>query len=171
MIDLLKNFTPTQILLFVVGFALAIKGAWDLVDYFKEKYNKKFNKDYTQKKKEETLEEHYQKCINQHQESVDMYTSLTDKMDNLTDIINEKFDEVDHKLNILSDSNRNGIKAWLVKTYYESLDEAYVDDFTKDLIEKRFDDYKKLGGNSYIEQLVNKMRSMPTKDEYEAKLR
>ena len=70
MLDLLNTFTLPQILLCAGGLVLAVKGAWDLVDYFKNKYNEKFNKDYSTLEKQKALEEHYVKCRDQHQESV-----------------------------------------------------------------------------------------------------
>lgn len=168
MIEFFSSYSLNQIIVFIIGFVIATKGFWDLIDYFKKKYEEKFNKDLAKKMKEEDLKNNYILSNQQHDEILEKYDLITNKIDTLNDNVNNRIDALEGKINILSDSNRNGIKAWLVETYYNSLEEEYLDDFTKDLIERRYEDYKKLGGNSYIAQLVDKMRNIPTKEEYEA---
>ena len=166
MLELIEVFSPAQILACILGLILAIKGGWDLIDFFKNKYSEKFNSDYNRKTKEEKLEDHYKKCSAQYQEYTQMYNSLEKKIDSLIEHIEAENANINNKLNILSDSNRNGIKAWLVNMYHTSKKDGFLDDFAQDLIEKRFEDYKKLGGNSYISRLVDEMRELPSEEEY-----
>ena len=37
----------------------------------------------------------------------------------------------------------------------------WIDDFSLDVVEKRFARYKAEGGNTYIENLVEKLRQLP----------
>ena len=49
--EFLAGFSLMQIIICAVGIILAFKGGWDLFDYFKGKYEEKFNKDYSKRKK------------------------------------------------------------------------------------------------------------------------
>lgn len=162
MIDLLQNFSATQIIVFLCCFALAVKGAWDLFDFFKTKYQEKFNKDYFMKEKEKTLEEHYQKCFDQHKESVKKYNNLEIKIDNLTDNINNKFKDLDKRFDQLNDNDKHTIKSTIVKDYHYFVEQqGWIDDFSLDTIMLLYDDYSKLGGNSYIKNLVEELKKLP----------
>lgn len=161
MLELFSNFSIQQIILYTIVFCLAVKGIVEFYDWIKQKYEEKFNEDYNNKSQQQMLEEYRQKCTEQHEESMIKYNSLEDKIDNLTDTINQEFGKIDERLILLSHSSLNDIKAWIVETHHKYTKEGFIDDFTKDVVEKRFEDYKKLGGNSYIESLVEEIRRLP----------
>ena len=161
MLDLLAAFSVQQIIVYSIMLLFAIKGIIDLVAYFKELYDKKFNKDYSVKKQTETLEEHYTHCIEQHQESVKMYESLENKIDDWTQSVDVKFDKIEDKLGLLMQSDMHDIKGWIVEKHHILMKQGWVDDFTMDTLEKRYSDYKAEGGNSYVETLMNDLRRLP----------
>ena len=163
MLELLATFSIEQIIIYTIMLCLTIKGGVDFVYWVKEKYQQKFNKDHAQLSKQEMLEDHYKKCVDQHSESVEKYNNLENKIDCLSDTINKKIDKIENSLVLLTNSSKNDIKAWIVETHHKCAEEGYIDDFTKDIIEKRFEDYTKLGGNSYVRTLVEEMRAMPHK--------
>lgn len=163
MLELLAAFSIEQIIIYALMLGLAIKGGVDFTFWAKEKYQQKFDKDHAQLTKQEMLEEHYKKCSEQHQESVEKYNNLEKKIDNLTDTFNTKLDKMEDQLVLLSSSSKNDIKAWIVETHHKCIKEGFIDDFTKDIVEKRFEDYTKLGGNSYVKNLVEEMRTLPLK--------
>lgn len=161
MLELLAQYSGTQIIVFVIGLAFAVKGGWDLIDYFKSKYNQKFNKDYTTKQKEELLEQHYLACKKQHEESVEMYTSLGQKIDSFVESITSEVNNVNEKLNLLTQSDMHDIKSWIVEKHHKYMRKGWVDDFTMDTIEKRYSDYVAENGNSYVGGLVTELRGLP----------
>lgn len=163
MLELLATFTIKQILVYFVLLCLAIRGAVSFFDWGKEQYQKKFNIDYVEKTEKETLKQHYKECNSQHQESIQMYHNLENKIDNLCNTMNEKINDIEGQLKLLSSSSRNDIKAWIVETHHKAVKEQQIDDFTRDVVEKRFEDYRRLGGNSYIESLVKEIRELPMK--------
>ena len=156
--NLLTSFTITQIITFIITFALAVKGGWDLVDYFRGKYNKKFNSDYSKKKKEEELEKHYLDCKKQHDETMIQYDNLNNKLDNIAESVNDLSKRVD----TLTESDMHDIKQSIVKDYhYFTEKQGWIDDFSLNVIELRFADYKEEGGNSFVENLVKELRALP----------
>ena len=161
MLEILSAFSVHQIIVYTIMLALASKGGVDFFDWVKEKYQAKFNKDYNKKKDEETLHEYYEKCINQHDESIKCYNALNDKIDEFAENINQKVGNVEDQVAQLVDSDRNDIKSWIVEKHHELIKKSWVDDFTMDNIERRFADYVAEGGNSYVEGLVNELRALP----------
>lgn len=161
MLELLAKFSIQQIIVYGIMLTFAIKGIIDLVVYFKELYNKKFNKDYNTKKQTEILEEHYAHCIEQHQESVKMYELLENKIDNWTQSVDGKFNKIEDQLGLLMQSDMHDIKGWIVEKHHTLMKQGWVDDFTMDTLEKRYSDYKAEGGNSYVETLINELRKLP----------
>ena len=158
MLELLAGYSLSQIIVFIIILLLATKGCWELVDYFKNKYNQKFNKDYSLKKKEELLEEHYKVCKQQHDETVIQYNKLNDKLDGIANSVNDLSKRVD----TLTESDMHDIKQSIVKDYhYFTEKQGWIDDFSLNVIELRFADYKEEGGNSFVENLVKELRALP----------
>lgn len=61
----------------------------------------------------------------------------------------------EHRL--LMETERNDLKSHIVATYERSKERSYITHFELDSINRLFDSYKKLGGNSYIEAIVHEM--------------
>lgn len=80
-----------------------------------------------------------------------------------------RFDDLDDRLEVvetrardLTESDKNDIKAWIVEQYHKFyVHQGWIDAFSAETIEKRYEDYKKEGGNSYIEQLMERLRTLP----------
>lgn len=128
----------------------AVKSAVDLADWVREKYNRRFNKDHSALEKEEDTEENYNELKNQ-------YGTLMSEIHGL----NQRMENIESQLIQLTQSDMHDIKSWMVEKHHQLTEAGWVDDFTMDTIEKRFDDYKKENGNSYVEGLVNEIRALP----------
>lgn len=158
MLDFFGAYTVSQIIIFIIGFTLATKGIWDLIDFFKGKYKQRFDHDYDLKKKEEVLEKHYESCKKQHDETMEQYSSLNNKLDGIVDSIEDLTKRVD----TLTESDMHDIKQSIVKDYhYFTEKQGWIDDFSMNVIELRYADYKEEGGNSFIDTLVQQLRTLP----------
>ena len=161
MLELLTAYSVKEILIFIVTLAFAAKGCIDLIEYFKGRYEKRFNKDYNAKTREQTLEEHYVKSKEQHEESLKYYQSVDRKIDTLAKDLNARLTGIEQTVEMLKISNIHDIKGWIVEKHHRLMKRGWVDDFTMDTLEKRFTDYKNEGGNSYIEGLMKELRALP----------
>ena len=161
MLELITAFSGSQIIIFVVMLVLAIKGCWDIVDYFKTKYEKKFNKDYSAIEKEKELEKHYEESIARHQENLTLINNLDKKLDEWRNTVNNKLDMFEKDLNMLIESDKNDIKQSIVRDYHTFTKKGWIDDFSLDTILLRYTDYKKEGGNTYIDTLVSELQKLP----------
>lgn len=158
MIELLEAFSPLQIIMAIICLVIAVKGAWDLIDYFKAKYKEKFNKDYNKIKQAEDIEKHFQACVAQREETKKQYDKLADKLDEITDSL----DDLKCRVDDLTASDMHDIKQSIVRNYhYYTEKQKWIDDFSLDTLELRYSDYKKEGGNSYIDGLMSELRQLP----------
>lgn len=158
MIEFFEAHTITEMIIFAIGAVIVVKGTWDLFDFFKNKYQAKFNKDYNKKRQDEILQDHYLDCQRQYEETMGAYESLSEKMDGVIDSV----DKIGAKVNELIESDKHDIKQDIVKQYHYFVDRiGWIDDFSLDTLELRFDDYKTEGGNSYIAGLMSEIRQLP----------
>ena len=66
---------------------------------------------------------------------------------------------------LLIESDKDGIKAWIVSKYHQFKEQPeQLDDIEWDLLNKRFNHYKDQGGNSYIEDLMTIMKQIYEKN-------
>lgn len=169
MIDLISQYGLSDLIVFGLALAAAIKGTWDLVDYFINKYKAKFNKDVSELKKEEEivrrqeqLEAHYKNCEGQHQETIQLYNSLETKIDKLAETVDTKFEELDKRIDLLTSSDKFDIKSFIVEKYHYFVEQqGWIDDFSLDVLERRFGVYEAEGGNTYIAGLMSELRQLP----------
>lgn len=90
--------------------------------------------------------------------------------------IHERFDEIvsrldnleirmeiaEERLNDLTVSDMHDIKAWIVEQYHRFYgQQGWIDAFSAETIDRRYMDYVKEGGNSYVENLINQLHTLP----------
>jgi len=161
MLQLLAEFSIQQILIYTVILGLAIKGLIDFSSWGYKQYQKRFHRDYEALNTQEKLEKHYMSCKEQHTETLNLYKGLETKIDNLTENINTRIDVMEDQLIQLTESDMHDIKGWIVEKHHQYIKKGWIDDFTMDILEKRFADYKKEGGNSYVGGLMEELRALP----------
>jgi predicted nuclease with TOPRIM domain len=98
----------------------------------------------------------------------DLMNTLQDLKAGINEV-NKKFEtqeknlqKIEQKLADLTLSDMHDIKSWIVDQYHKFyIEQEWIDAFSADTIEHRYEDYKKEGGNSYIDQLMERLRSLP----------
>ena len=142
--ELLEAFSIDQILLFIVLLAAAFKGVVTFWDWVYDWIRGKFDKNYINKK---NIEDLHQKIT----EITEMTLKQQDQIDNLT-----------KSLQCLIESDKDDIKSWIVEKHHHYCYEVgSVDYYILESIERRYDHYKKEGGNSYIDTLMEELRALP----------
>lgn len=132
MLELLTTYSFGQIAIFLVLLFLAIKEFLSLLDFFKARNKLWFTRE--QKKEKDDI--------------------------SLQDLI-QKVDEITKKIELLTESDKDDIRGWIVEKYhyFKAMDEP-IDSFTMDTIEKRYQHYREEGGNSYITHIMEELRLM-----------
>ena len=154
MINLLQRYPVSQILIFIVLLALAIKGVISFIDWANEKIKKAFNKQYKKiddkKAVEEKIEQDRQLIL-----SLQKQQQETEKgMKNLVE-----------KIDILIASDRDDIRSYITREHhYFCYQKKWIDDFSLDCIEKQYAHYVDEGGNSFIKTFMEQLRALPKQD-------
>ena len=115
LIELLTQFTPWQIIFFIILLAVAVKEISDFVDWFKQKINKR----------DESLKTDYEV----EQENEERLDRLETNMNKLTENVNNMTDKID----LLISSDRDAIKALITKEHHHfCYDKGWIDDYSLD---------------------------------------
>lgn len=136
MVELLSTYNGTQIILLLFIVAIATKEAIDLIEYFKKKIKRRVVGAVSEEKSLEDLN----KSILELQI---MLQKTNDKVD------------------ILMASDKDDIKSWLVHEWrhFQSAPNE-LDEFAMDCLEKRYSHYKEEGGNTYIDTIMDDLRTI-----------
>lgn len=155
MVELITNYSWSEIILFVIAFAAAIKGVVTFWDWGKDRLRKVYDK-------EDKIEE-----------IKNLIVENTKQMNEFSNIQAQTIDEIQHlKENItnLTASDKDDIKAWITEKHHHFCYEIkYIDDYSLDCIEKRYAHYVDEGGNSFIGKLMEEIRNLPKVSDVESK--
>lgn len=136
MSELLKNFDITTIILVLFMTAVAIREVFELYHYFHDKIYGRYEKQDNEK----------------------------DTIDNLSATLASVLQQVkdtDKKINLLQESDKDAIKSWIVGLYHKYKEKPKeLEAMQMDLLERRYGHYKDQGGNSYIDQLMEDLRTI-----------
>ena len=136
MVQFFQQYTIEATIIFLFMFGTALKQGYELVQYFRNK-----TVDHVDKIREQ--EEALEQVIKNMQQQKKQLQSITDKIDEL----------------LVSD--KDSIKSWIVMLYKQyKKDPSGLDSMQMDLLERRFSHYKKEGGNSYIDNLMQELREI-----------
>lgn len=139
-----ETYSLTQIIIFIILSALAVKEFINLIDWFLNRGEKYFKN----KNKEEDKFAKYEEEIK----------ALKENQEKMSESINKLSANVE----LLIDSDKDDIKSFITKEYHYFVEQkGWIDKFSFDCIEKRFNHYKDEGGNSFIEDLMNELRHLP----------
>lgn len=154
MLELLSTLTFTQILFYAFLILFGIKEALELKDFFKKRSKKGYDKEAERERKMDSIVERMEKVEGR-------LDGITGRIEGVTEHFNQKFEQQEHTLEILTDSDRDDIRGWIVEKYHYYTEKGWIDDFSMDCVEKRYVHYKDEGGNSYISGLVSDLRKLP----------
>lgn len=92
------------------------------------------------------------------QQILDTLTSIGTSLQNLE----ARMDTAEDRLNSLTESDMHDIKAWIVVQYHKFyVEQGWIDNYSAETIERRYGDYIREGGNSYIAVLIERLRTLP----------
>lgn len=144
MLELFKTYSINEIIIFILLLALAIKGILDLYDYFKNRFKKPFEEETSHKEKEQAILNELDKHKSQIIECKECLNKILNTM------------------NILIESDKDDIKAWITeKHHYFCYELGYIDDYNLQCIEARYKHYKEENGNTFIDGFMLDIRALP----------
>lgn len=154
MLALLQRYSVSEILIFIVLLALAIKGVITFIDWTHEKIKKAFNKQ--QNKIDEK-----KKILDKLDQDEQLIASLQQQQAETDKILNKLSKQID----TLIKSDVDDIRAFITREHhYFCYQKGWIDDFSLQCIEQRFSNYVQEGGNSFIKGLMEEIRRLPKRD-------
>ncbi len=151
MLELLAAYSVSEIIMFVVMLAIAIKEVVSFCDWAIGRLKKTFNKGVQEDKEKEGLGNRLEKEdkkieeLAKNQKQTCKYLALIAK-----------------KVDLLIDSDKNDIKTWITEQHhFFCYEKKWIDDYSLDGIEKRYKNYKDENGNSYVSKLMKDLRALP----------
>ena len=148
MLELFKNYTVSDMIIFIIILALGIKQAMEVVDWFKNKFGKSANKVISEKERNQKIDE-----------KLTEYDKALQKM-------NDYIEDSNKKIKILIDSDKDDIKAFIVREHhYFCYKQKWIDDQSMDCLERRYEHYVDENGNSYVKGLMEQLRALPRSPE------
>ncbi|AXF52488.1 MAG: hypothetical protein [Caudoviricetes sp.] len=151
MIDLLSRYSVSEILIFLVTFALALKGVVSFYDWANERLRRIFKKESDQESEMNTI----QKRLARGNKNFEI---LSENQRNFE----KSLLEITEKINLLIESDKDDIKSYITKEHHTfCYEKEWIDDYSLDCLERRYSHYKEEGGNSFVKDLMEELRELP----------
>lgn len=149
--SVLKDFPISEILLCVIGVLVLIK--W-IIEYFDWGHKRTKDK-YDQEAKQKTDIEDINEKLNQNSENIKMLIEMQKQQ-------NEKIEQQNLRIELLIDSDKDDIKAFITEKYHYFVEvRGWIDDYSLDCLERRFQHYKDENGNSFVADLMSEIKRLP----------
>ncbi len=151
MIELIQRFSAGEIIIFIVLFAIAVKKIVDFIDWVNLKIKNIFDK------KNRQIQQH-DKIIQRLKQGDDVMAGLQQNQKATDEILNNLL----KKINLLIQSDKDDIKSYITREHhYFCYQKKWIDDFSLDCLERRYQHYADEGGNSFIEDFMQELRALP----------
>lgn len=98
------------------------------------------------------------------QKDRDQDSMIETKMNELNTTMSEFRKDINankDQLDVLIASDKESIKSFIVSCYYQAKSDGYVNSHLMQIIEERYETYKRENGNSYVSGLMNELRAFP----------
>ena len=159
--ELLSELSLTQVIIIIFMIAIAAKELITLIDFFVKKAKTSFNKEQEKKDEKQNILEEINKIHASILKNEEEHKTITSQILEIKEENKKMFTQQQTALNMLVASDIDDIKSYIVKQYHTFHAQGWIDDFSMDAIEKRFQHYINEGGNSYVHNLVEKLRQLP----------
>ena len=151
MLELINNYSISEVLTFLIIFALASKSVVTFWDWAIDRLKKIFNKEVEVQEEKDLIEERLNKGNNN-------FKVLFENQQRQS----EQIDKIIEKINLLIASDKDDIKSFITREHhYFCYQKGWIDDYSLDCIEKRYQHYNDEGGNSFVKGLMNEIRELP----------
>lgn len=151
MLQLLQSYSLSDILIFIVILALAVKSVITFFDWVKERFQKVFNRQHTELNEREELE----RRLNHGSE-------IMDRLQTNQQIMEKSLEDLSKKIDMLIESDRDDIKSYITREHHRFCYQlGWIDDFSFDCIQKRYKHYKEEGGNTFIDEFMKELSALP----------
>ncbi len=164
MTELLTTYSLSEILMFVVALAVAFKGVSTFIDWVQEKRKKDVLKSMLPESLENELKQERDERKQQIANIEAKRERDTQELHQEIAAVAKQVSSLTGKIDILVESDKDDIKAFITREYHYFCEQkGWIDDYSMDCIEKRYNHYVEENGNSFVGQLMTALRALPRK--------
>ena len=102
--------------------------------------------------------------LNEHFHFVETKKTKIDNLNSKLDSLLEKVEKNEDDTQVLKEASISRIKGKIVDRHKEYMALGYIDYRTLDYLQAQFRAYEKMGGNSYVHELMRDLEQLPLKD-------
>lgn len=155
--EIVINNLPTFILLILAVFFIGAE-AIKTLRVWKEAREENIRKKMAEQQQQINIQAEFEKL----HERFDAVDERFNKVDEHFGKVDERLENTENRLEDLTVSDMHDIRAWIVQMHRKFyLEQGWIDAFSSDVLESRYADYKKEGGNSFVEHLMEQLRTLP----------
>ena len=146
MTQLFTQYTISEIVVFIIALALAIKSLVQFIDWARKRTKQAIKQFDRPSQLQQKMRKHDQQLKK----------------------INKDLNDIKELINLLIESDRDDIKQSITKDHhYFCYKLKSIDDYSLDCMQKRYSHYKEEGGNSFVATLMQEVRALPRKMQIE----
>lgn len=168
MTALLQAYSLEQIIIFVALLIFAIRGfidgfehAYKRIKAFIEKIEQP-NKNKIQLEKQKQENEAIQKTLSIIVKEVQEFKNRLNRQQQAITAMQQTLNKTAKAIDSLIESDRNAIKAYITERHhYFVYQQKWIDDYSLECLQKRFEQYQLYGGNSFVSKLMSELRELP----------
>lgn len=152
--ELLAKYSVSEIIIFIIILAFAIKELVTFFDWGRDRLRKVYDKDYKSMEQRKELQEEI--------DDLNKFYDEKKRVDNAFANIDRTFEKINKQIDMLMESDKEDIKSYIVKEHHFFVyTQGWIDDYSMECLERRFAIYRKEHGNSFVEGLMNEIRALP----------
>lgn len=152
--ELLVKYSISEIIIFVIILAFAVKEFVTFIDWGRDRIRRSY--------------EEKNKTIEQHKELKDEIKDLNglyqekERIDNAFTRIDCAIGKINGQIEMLVESDKESIKAYITeKHHFFVYTQGWIDDYSLECLERRFAVYRQEHGNSFVCTLMEEIRELP----------
>lgn len=176
-IDMLLETEIGKFIVFAGGAILVIFGLYKTIIEIKKIYDKRIKSNLTKSQETEEFRQKVLKAMDNDRNIAESIEKISDSINTLSEEFSEFREETKNTLSLmenkqkayseeistLMESDKEAIKAYIIEQYQKYYKLKYIDIYTMECIEKRYEKYLKENGNTFISILMKRLRALPTK--------
>lgn len=148
MLELLSAYSITEILVFLVFIATAIKGVTSFFEWAGARIHT--TREIECREKERQL-----------QKRLSLGAETMSQLKQEQSLILQALQEIKESISLLTESDKDDIKAYIIEKHHFFKRQGWIDDYSLDCLERRFAHYQQEGGNSFVHTLMDEIRLLP----------
>lgn len=175
MVEFLQRYSVTDILIFLAFFALAAKQCVEIIDFIKKKIEDMSTEEILDEKEKQTLDG-YDNLIKKNQNRINYLEGKINLIEERVDVLEKDFNSFSERVKLLEDnssilvekinllivSDMDNIKSYITeKHHYYCYTKHWIDDYTLECCENKYQHYKDEGGKFNLDALMKELRNLP----------